>query len=53
MAQLVRAEHDLPSLRIAYRDGGRTTVCFWLVQGADEPELVAQCGASELGLDWP
>ncbi|MCK0113171.1 hypothetical protein MWU75_13565 [Ornithinimicrobium sp. F0845] len=54
MAQLVRAEHDLPSLRIAYRDGGRVAVCFWLVRGGAEPELVAQCPVAELGpVDFP
>ncbi|WP_114907548.1 hypothetical protein [Ornithinimicrobium murale] len=49
MATLVRAEHDLPTLRIAYRDGGRVAVRFWLVRGSGEVELVAECGASELG----
>lgn len=49
MAMLVRAEHDLPTLRIAYRDGGRIAVRFWLVRGSSEVELVAECCASELG----
>lgn len=49
MAMLVRAEHDLPTLRIAYRDGGRVAVCFWLQRGAHESHLVAECGAGELG----
>ncbi|HLS46463.1 MAG TPA: hypothetical protein VK045_13625 [Ornithinicoccus sp.] len=49
MAMQVRADHDLPSLRIAYRDGGREAVRFWLVRGAGELQLVAECGASELG----
>lgn len=54
MATQVRAENDLPSLRIAFRDGGRVTVHFWLVRGGGEPELVAECGASELGpVDFP
>lgn len=49
MAMLVRTDHDLPSLRIAFRDGGRDTVHFWLVRGAGEPALVAACPAPELG----
>jgi hypothetical protein len=49
MAMQVRADHDLPSLRIAYRDGGREAVRFWLVRGAGELQLVAECEASELG----
>lgn len=54
MAQQVRLEHDLPSLRIAFRDGGREAVRFWLVRGGGEPELVAECRAAELGpIDFP
>jgi len=54
VAALVRAEHDLPSLRIAYRHGGREAVHFWLVRGGQDPELVAECRASELGpVDFP
>lgn len=49
MAAQVRSEHDLPSLRIAFRDGGRDTVHFWLLRGAQEPRLVAACPATELG----
>ncbi|WP_256840294.1 hypothetical protein [Ornithinimicrobium faecis] len=54
MAQRLRTDHDLPSLRIAFGDGGREVVRFWLVRGAGEPELAAQCQASELGpVDFP
>lgn len=49
MAERVRRDHDLPTLRVAFRDGGRDAVGFWLVRGAQEPELTAQCGATELG----
>lgn len=49
MAERVRSDHDLPTLRIAFRDGGRHTVRFWLVRGAQEPELAAQCRVTELG----
>ncbi|QDO88700.1 hypothetical protein FNH13_10465 [Ornithinimicrobium ciconiae] len=49
MAMLVRTEHDLPTVRIAYRDGGRVTVRVWLQRGGDEPHLVAECRGSELG----
>lgn len=49
MAQQVRTEHDLPTLRIAFGDGGHTLVRFWLVRGGQEPELVAACPATELG----
>ena len=49
MATRVRTEHDLPTVRIAYQDGGRETVRFWLVTGGGDPKQVAECRATALG----
>ncbi len=51
MAEKVRSEHDLPSVRISLERGARFTVSFAVRRGRAEVTAETRCTTADLGLD--